>query len=596
MQVIGAFDIETTQPYKNKKGQEVVKCFLACVYYHKITKIKGYKRVAEKPSQEVFTSIGQFVNWCKDVTGVLYVHNLKFEWSYLIPFLLVTNTPYEILESTMSIYSVRIGGIKLQDTGNYFVGESLDDIGLRLLGYGKIEHSVIFEQDHIATDKDIEYCLRDCEITYKIAMCHITSMQEIAQQITDDTKLISGLAKKLTNSGMAFSVFMATQDKDTYNSLFPLIPREVQEYMRKAYFGGLVGVKVGEHHNVHSYDIVNCYPSCMVNNNFPCGMPQHTEEWEELSKYDYWVSTFELFNVKKKPDTMTTLLKKGGLGLNIGIEKEEHIIVRLCSQDYKLLLDNYDCDINFIDGYYFTDSVKGIDVFGTYILTFAKLSRELKQQAEEAKANGNKELAEQLKAQRNIVKVFLNGLYGKFSTRTDTDDYAHIMGEESIVQRKTLGRTYKEDLDIYYLPTAIYITAYARTIMSNAVKAVDFRNVVNWDTDSIKTTKPLPDSFIEDSLGKWGYEFTALTMKCVAPKCYSWTYIDKDGKLDFAIKAKGISKKAIKKKLKELEEAGRKFELFDNFNSDLEFDVLQSRRVIGGTALTMTKKKIKRGK
>jgi hypothetical protein len=595
MRIIGGFDIETTQAYENSKGQECVKCFLACVHFHKITKVKGYMRTANEPQQAIFHNIGDFVTWAMDHSGTLYVHNLKFETSFLIPYLLVTNTPYQILESSMSIYSFTIGKIKLQDTGNYFVGESLDNIGQRLLGYGKISHSVIFGKYHKATDKDIEYCLRDCEITYKIAKKHIEGMQEMASQVTLDPKVIGGLEKKLTNSGMAFSVFMATQDTELYNQRFPLINRDTQDYMRHAYFGGLVGVKEGTHKNVNSYDIVNCYPSCMINNDYPTGQPIQTNDWGELNKHRFWIAEFEIFNINKKPHTMPTLLRKGGMGVNVGIIKEAHTVVRLCSQDYKLLLENYTFEsIGFIDGHYFESHIAGREVFGRYIEEFSQISRDLKSQIKMAYAVGDIELAQTREMQRNNVKTYMNGIYGKYSTRATTDDFEYVIGDKKIVQRKTLGKSYKDELDIYYLPIAIFITAYARTIMSNAVKLVDFITVVNWDTDSIKTTSVLPPELISDSLGMWGYEFTASEMKCVAPKCYAWSYLDKNGNLDFAIKAKGISKTAIKKELARLDSAGKKMELFNNFGSGLEFEVLQSRHVIGGTALSLKNKKIKR--
>ena len=592
MSIIGGFDIETTQPYDTPHGK-AVRCFLACVYYFEDGKEK----------QEVFESIGKFVEWCFTTSGTLYCHNLKFEVSYMLPYLLVTERPFKILEATFNIYTFQIGSVKFYCTGNFYVGEKLDDIGKQQLGYGKIEHSVIFPKDHKATDKDIEYCLRDCKITYEIAMKHIDTMQEIAGRVTNCTTTIKKLRKKITNSSMAYSVFESLHDPTEFTTRLPTISKEAQDSMRKGYYGGLVGIKVGQFSTVYSYDIVNCYPSVMINKNYPAGKPYAIKDWETdivNGKWTFWIGRFVITGLRKHKNTLPTVLRKK-YGINEGVEQADHIEVTLCDNDYKLMLDNYKFDsIAFVDGHYFVEEQTGGELFGNYIFVFSSLSRELKEKMHEAKQRKDWDSVARFKAERDKVKIFLNGLYGKFSTRTETDDYDYYIDENKVVKRKTTGTTYKEELDKYYLPIAIWITSYVKEIVSNAVKMVDFRNVVNYDTDSIKTLKPLPAELLGSEMGMWEHEFTAVEMKCVAPKCYAYTYYDglldplQWGKVErpllFNIKAKGISKHAVAR-----DKAVLGMDLFERFNEYLTFNVLQAKRFIGGTGLIEVEKKLVRG-
>jgi hypothetical protein len=587
----GGTDFETTQPYPTAEG-DATHAFLCCAWGFEMQKKKGKLVEVGEPLKFIFHNIKDYVDWVLSIQGKLVAYNLKFETSFILDYLIKNNiTNYDFLESEMNIYTFNLGRVQFTDAANFFIGQPLDNVAQRMLGYGKINHNVIFEKDHIATEKDIEYCLRDCEVTYLINKKHLQKMKELASQLITDTKVVNQIDKKLTNSSIAYYVLLHTIGEDYYHSLFPSIPYKDKQYMRQAYFGGMVGVKEGTYKNIHSHDIVQCYPSCLVENEYPCGTPIYTTNPLDISTNQFWIATFEIINLRKKPRTMPTILEKSYFGINNFITKTPYIKRTLSSVDYALLLNNYYFDeCNFLDGYFFTEKIHGNDVFGKYINHFSQYALTLKNKIKECKKHNDFETANLLEQERDVAKVYNNGIGGKFSTRAMTDDYKYVINEHNIIERTTVSQTYKPELDVYYLPTAIFMTSYARVKLSTVAEILDFATVVNFDTDSIKSSNELPEKFRGNTIGKWDYDFFATEMKCVAPKCYAYKYVDKDGKECFNIKCKGISKKAI-----ENEKQKQGIKLYNDFGASMEIDILQSKRIIGGIALYQTHKKVKRG-
>jgi len=569
MKIIGSFDFETTQG-KTISNKICVRAYLICVYYYKI-----YNNTTTKKHFTIhFEDMKDFLRWVLSNDCVLYVHNLKFELSFMLPYFIKYKLKYEILENTSNVFSIKLNTSFIRDSANFFPGQTLDDIGKTFIGLGKIDNNVIVPYDYKANSKDIEYCMRDCEICIKSVLKYFSLIMEVATQIIppENHANLHKIKNKLTNSGIAYHIF-----KLTNTDQYPKIDYDTQAYLRSSYFGGLVNVKKGEYCNVHSYDIVNCYPSIMLQKKFPVSAPIFSDDFRFLTTHEFWAANFEIYDIKVKSSKLPTLLKKNFMSINESITQLDYLNTTLCNIDFKMFLENYTFSkINFIDGYYFTQAKNGSAIFGDYLNPFLSYMQNLKSSILTADENEKLELSNK----RNILKILVNGLYGKFATRSTTDDFSHFICKNTfVVKRKIISNTYKESLDIYYLPFAIFITAYAREKMNDAVNKVGFENVINYDTDSIKTLKQLPPDFVSKSMGSWDYEFTADNMKCVSPKFYAYKIND-----NYTFKIKGVPKSSINKISPQF--------LYTNFNNGLEFAVIFKQRVVGGTLLTNSFKKV----
>lgn len=122
-------------------------------------------------------------------------------------------------------------------------------------------------------------------------------------------------------------------------------------------------------------------------------------------------------------------------------------------------------------------------------------------------ANHEKKLA-----RKNSAKVQMNGLYGKYGTKTDMfEEHMEMKGEE-IVFVKAEPYT-KEGI---YKPVASAVTAYGREHLLRTAVAVGVENVMYGDTDSIFVTLPYAiakeriiayGGLVDpDLLGAWDYE------------------------------------------------------------------------------------------
>ena len=199
--------------------------------------------------------------------------------------------------------------------------------------------------------------------------------------------------------------------------------------------------------------------------------------------------------------------------------------------DYLMMESEYDiksCRITRI--YFFSSKVGQYAAFVDYWMGIKSDSDKIRNDP----ASTPEQVA-QAKVNRNIAKVMMNASYGKDGTKMMRRVKKSYMAETRLLELDDS----LEIADIeYYLPTAIFITAWARRQLWKAVKACRKDGVsyfVYCDTDSVKVTqegsellREAPDVEIDDyKLGTWGYEGTYLTARFVRQKTYSYTIMEK---------------------------------------------------------------------
>ena len=189
------------------------------------------------------------------------------------------------------------------------------------------------------------------------------------------------------------------------------------------------------------------------------------------------------------------------------------VALTLTNIDLKLFLEQYDVkDLVYKSGWKF----KGLHgIFKEYIDKWIKVKND-------ATISGNKGM-------RQIAKIFLNSLYGKFATSMKAQSKIPYL-EDDIVKYRL---SEIEEKDGLYLPMGAFITAYAREITIRTSQAIKDYSTEKYgkdlycysDTDSIHTLLPIDElkqfCEIDDvKLGAWKHESHFRKARFVRQKTY----------------------------------------------------------------------------
>lgn len=513
--------------------------------------------------------IESFVEKLKTLKGVVYFHNLKFDFSYLQYYLIKNNIKYELLEKKGTIYQVKVFSLKIRDSMN-FLPMSLKDVGEKYCeNYKKTSIDYNVSEGHIATQEEIDYCINDCRVLEEGLTNYLNELEDVLLKAGCESSCKKA-ERKLTNAGIAFEAFKELSDFDL------LCPKTTQaEYnsWRGAYKGGLVySNPKGIVSDVNMIDCNSMYPYIYSQIEMPYGNAYKFNTWDKLKKYKFYiVNIFIKYDLKPGyiPIIGGGVSKWGGINYKSSSNGQfEELTV--CNIDLELIQRFYDCEIELRSGWAFNSKP---NFFKDYANTFIKIK------------NANTGI------KRAVAKVLLNSPYGKTAMNGLQELKRYYIDEDDgIVKSELTG--YQIEEDIYqYLPIAIQITAGARQLLLTTAEEIGFENVYYMDTDSIKF-KNVPTTIKTDPniLGAWKNEGHCELFKTIAPKKYCYY---SEGHINFT--CAGFNKKVLNEELKNgqnvtYEEA---LELMKRFDSGLELSCLQSKKVEGGRALIPIKKQIK---
>ena len=265
--------------------------------------------------------------------------------------------------------------------------------------------------------------------------------------------------------------------------------------------------------------------SVMYNELLPFGEPVFFEgEYKEDIIYPLYIQRiFCSFEIKKgKIPTIQIKHRQFVDNEYLTSSNGEEVALTLTNVDLKLFKEQYNTsEIKYVSGWKFK-GMKGL--FKDYIDKWIKVKNE-------ATKSGNKGM-------RQVAKILLNSLYGKFSTRLEVQSKIPYL-EDDIVKYKM---DEKETKDGVYLPMGAFITSYAREKTIRTSQAIKTYSLEKYgedlyyysDTDSIHTGLSIEElkkfCEIDDvELGKWKHENHFSKARFVRQK----TYIEViDGKME----------------------------------------------------------------
>lgn len=474
---------------------------------------------------EYGNNIHTFIEWCiKHSRSTVYFHNLKFDGQFIIDYLAktgykllrnadeVVSKSVKILMSRMNLlYSIDVMLEKKKRNSKYikFI-DSLKKIPLSVDEIAKaydlpirkleIDYSAYRGINHVLTDEEKDYISNDVLI---VAMA-------LRHQFDEGMK-------KMTMGSDAFNWYKKSIGESRFKNTFPVLSAGVDEFIRKAYKGGISQVKesiAGKVvYNGLVADVNSMYPWAMRYCKLPYGLPiYYLGVYQDDKVYDLFIQHIKII-FKVKDNHIPIIQLKGNLfykPTQFIKEVNEYVDLYVTSVDLKLIKQQYDIiDIIYIDGYKFKSSTK---LFVDYIDYWIEVKKT---------STGGK---------RFLAKRMLNSLYGKFATNPDvTGMYPYYDEKEKIVK-------YKLDLpqtrEPVYTALACFVTAWGRHKLINAIQD-NYDRFLYCDTDSIHVLgfEPLHNVEIHKSnLGSWALEAKFYKAKYLRAKTYAEVLIEKDGK------------------------------------------------------------------
>ena len=511
----------------------------------------------------ISNSIDSFFEWLKNKNTKCYFHNLKFDGEFIVSYLLRNGYKYNdsrepktfdtLISDTGQWYSITVifekKNKKYKKVTFY---DSLKKLPFKVATISKafnledekleIDYQAYRAPGHELTEEERRYIVNDCRIVAAALKIQFSK----------------GLTK-MTNASDALNGFKEIIDKKNFERWFPVFPVDLDNDIRRAYKGGFVYLnpKYKDARGLQgiTLDVNSLYPSVMYDCLLPFGYPIYFEGKPEIDEsYNLFIVRIECaFDLK--PGHIPTLQLKNTRRF---VETEylttsdgDIIEMVLTSVDLDLLLDHYDVsDLEYLNGYKFKGS-KGM--FKEYIDYWMHIKETT------------------VGAERQLAKLMLNSLYGKFATNPKAAKKIPSIDRDKMVHYE-IDDT--EISDPVYTAMGAFITAYARNKTIRSAQTV-YDRFIYADTDSLHLIGfDVPEGIDvhPSKLGAWKHEGTFTDSKYIRAKTYMET-IDGVDKVTCAGMPDNVKAKVT----------------YDNFHTGSTFDgKLMPRRCVGGVVLVDT--------
>lgn len=463
-------------------------------------------------------SIDSLMDFCyrheKNLT--LYFHNLKFDGEFIIYWLfhhgykfvkdrkdLCTKSFTTLISDRNVFYTIKICFLKTDKEEKYV--EILDSLKILPMGVEQIAKTFGLKISKLIIDykeyRPVGHKLSKEEIAY------IKNDVTIVAQAIE--KLHDLELKKMTTGANALFDYKKGISVKKFNKLFPKPQYDYE--VRQSYRGGFTylnpkfkSVDVGDGIVL---DVNSLYPSVMYYEKMPYGEGIRFEgEYKYDKVYDLYIQLFSCqFELKK--DKIPTIQLKNDLSFNpieyLESSEGEYITLCMTNVDLKLFLEQYDVyDITYHSGWKFKSSDQ---LFRRYIDKWNNVKIQ-------ATIDGNKGL-------RQIAKLMLNSLYGKFALNPNVRSKYPYLGDDDIIHY-TNGK--EEKRNPIYIPVGTFITSWARNKTIRSAQSV-YDRFIYADTDSLHLVGThLPDNLeiSETKLGAWKLENEFTRARFLRQKSY----------------------------------------------------------------------------
>lgn len=472
----------------------------------------------------------------------VFIWNLSFEWSFILPKLLERGFKFEEKITSESEYSFnststkscssvwrvslkfskKSGYIELRDLAKMFnssLGKVASSFGLETQK-GEIDYranrisyedengvKIYYGEDgakarYEPTKEEKEYCFKDTRIIIEILM----KMQEKNdKEFWSSTSIASYSMKKMLKDGYP----RATKPYKKYREDYPELDEDETNFLREGVEGGITYSP-----SLFQFKDINCkilhidahqmHPTQMYTKYFPYGKGEYFVG--KPTKNIHHINCCRI-KVSYSHVKLHSIIKL------IGLDIVENKIITVWDFEIATMKKCYEeLEIEYIDGY----------CYKAKPLPFRKYVANNYRKRKIAKANDDK---------FNILyyKLLNNSAYGKFLEKPHNSVFENYVDDKNIINSKVYP---KDELNACvnskytYLPVGSCIPAYSRVCLIELALKFGWRNICYFDTDSIfciynEETKKIWETVDQtDFLGGWGLEEIADKAQFTAPKRY----------------------------------------------------------------------------
>ena len=525
---------------------------------------------------------------------LIYVFNLAFEWSFILPFVrsygFVWNPKPEDKEgrfyssvtnkTAMSVWEARLrfeGGkqIVFRDLSKVFKGSLRSlakEFGLETQK-GEINYELNRRHGHAVTDEEKRYCFNDTRIVIEILEV-MKGEKLFWQSLSSSSYAVSKMVEEgFPRSRNPYRVFRSDWH-------YPELGEEETEFLRHGVSGGIAYATPRYHFAdirkpILHIDAHQMHPSSAYLHIFPYGKGEHFEGAPK--KGGNWISCCHI-RVSYRGVKLHSVIKL------IGLDMVDDMDLWVWDFEIPTMMKCYEnLRIEYVDYWRYQ----------TALLPWRDFYRKNYEERKLYRSENKPVLA-------NLRKLWNNGSYGKLLERghdTEFENYIELDGlidsYEHKVENPSLNAKYT------YLPVGSCIPAYSRVKLIETALLLGWENIIYFDTDSIfaidtpEVEENLKKVDMEDHLGGWGREPDIIRGQFTAPKRYKIMEGD-----DLVVHTAGFSP------IQKDKDGGRFVELaksrleldrtecpFDEINITSEsYLVKRAYRVRGGTMILLQKK------
>lgn len=472
------------------------------------------------------TTIQGYVEKAAELGGVHWFHNLRFDGAFLDAYL-CDDAPIGLgmRAGSWRPRSVPVGhvGALISDQGAHyaryvhmadgrrfevrdslkkFPGTSVADLAKMYgaeVGKGEINYTAERPIGYRPTAEEWDYIETDVDI--------VRTALAVADSIGNTG---------LTIGGDAMTEYRATMAHGKFRTVFPVIDRDLDDWIRRAYRGGWTYVNPkyqGQILDVEGsvWDVNSMYPAVMRQSSFPVGMPVRLAPGQTtLQGYPHTI-VGALLDARIKPGRLPMIQVKRDARYDPVMYQTEVRGVEWYGTevDWRLMLEQYDVTIHeWIAGFAF----RGISgLFDRYIDKWMEVK---------ATSTGG---------MRTQAKFQLNNLWGRFAINPLRGGRLPSIDEHGVVKYGLTPQEYDEPC---YTPVGVWTTSYGRDRVIRAAQSFGDRFLAA-DTDSCHVigTDPGELEVHDTKLGAWKQEAVFDQATYLRAKAYAERIVEGDERI-----------------------------------------------------------------
>lgn len=453
---------------------------------------------------EIGHDIERFIERVSDYqSAACYFHNLKFDGTFIVYWLLTNGYMHVSGKAGRAgTFSTLIGGmgqfysitVRWMNGNRTEFRDSFKKLPMTVArialsfgygeGKGEIDYHAPRPVGYRMTAAERDYVRRDVAIVAKAI-----------KQVHDNK--MSGL----TVAGDSLSTYKRMMPR--FRDVFPVLSPAMDAEIRRAYRGGYTYADARHRGKIVGggivLDVNSLYPHVMRNMPMPYGVPEFTDG--APANLDDLCIFAVTFTAKLKPGHLPCIQIKNSGAFTAAqyltdIDEPTELVVT--NIDWKLYEDHYDIDIIEWSGTWSFKSAYGF--FDEYIDHWMSV----KQNSEHGI--------------REIAKLHLNSLYGKFASNPDVSGKFPVLRDNAV----HLQDAADEMREPVYTPVGVFITSYARNLTIRACQD-NYDRFLYCDTDSMHLLRydiPAGIEVHKSKLGAWKFEYTFARGMYVRPKAY----------------------------------------------------------------------------